>query len=693
MPYNVRMAYPTGANLNALLLQQLNFRTAGNYPISSLYTLYANGQGQTYWSNSLIPPTLSILSTSIGNALQSTNNKVNILSTQVYTLSGEVSTLTHYTYSSFSTTFYYLDTCLNISTNLNDAFLSTANSFQIQLNSYYQSTLDACYSTVNSLATVSTFNSDLNILNSSVQLWLSTMSTGIGLQDALTSSLLIQYINYNIYSTMAWTTQQLSSITSTSATKQELANFSTSINTALLSTSAGLSGEITDTYNFIEDVSTSIIVVNNALLSTSINLQTSIADISGAIVNISSSIGTLSGELSSFKHYTSSAINSLSGEVSSIYFITAQNTANISSLNQQVSIITTSSILEGIYASFIELEQYTVNLINSTNTAYVYYLSTALSTQTAIIDHIVTSSVYGAVSTLTYVVSTALYTLSGEIYTALYSLSGEISTALYSLSGEISTIAANATAAVSSVNAVQLIQLNSSNFTGLLDLVNYRNFTIQVNNIADLANSTYRISFNPTTLSNATLQQGVILLDISTNTQGYTQNNNLLALDLNRWGIINNATYSQFPMLADSAYKMEYIYSVYNSNVYTSLTNIWPYQNTFNLNVSSINDNTVLDPSGVNIYSTGTVLDLTWQMYLFSTFVTGFSSFVNVDVDISGALIQTYGPYFYTQSSIQIAMPDGGYPSGTGYVSATFVSYVVGEPAQGSVVYGAAYYP
>jgi len=509
----------------------------------------------------------------------------------------------------------------------------------------------------------------------------------------LTSSLLIQYINYNIYSTMAWTTQQLSSITSTSATKQELANFSTSINTALLSTSAGLSGEITDTYNFIEDVSTSIIVVNNALLSTSINLQTSIADISGAIVNISSSIGTLSGELSSFKHYTSSAINSLSGEVSSIYFITAQNTANISSLNQQVSIITTSSILEGIYASFIELEQYTVNLINSTNTAYVYYLSTALSTQTAIIDHIVTSSVYGAVSTLTYVVSTALYTLSGEISTALYSLSGEISTALYSLSGEISTIAANATAAVSSVNAVQLIQLNSSNFTGLLDLVNYRNFTIQVNNIADLANSTYRISFNPTTLSNATLQQGVILLDISTNTQGYTQNNNLLALDLNRWGIINNATYSQFPMLADSAYKMEYIYSVYNSNVYTSLTNIWPYQNTFNLNVSSINDNTVLDPSGVNIYSTGTVLDLTWQMYLFSTFVTGFSSFVNVDVDISGALIQTYGPYFYTQSSIQIAMPDGGYPSGTGYVSATFVSYVVGEPAQGSVVYGAAYYP
>ena len=693
MPINFRMAYPTGANLNALLLQQLNFRTAGNYPISSLYTLYANGQGQTYWSNSLNPATLGILSTSIGNALESTNNEVSILSTDVYNLTNDLSTLTYYTYSSFSTTFYYLNICLNISTNLNNAFLSTANSFQIQLNSYYQSTVDICYSTLNSLETVSTFNSDLNTLNSSIQIYLSTLSTGIGHQDETTSSLLIQYINYQTISSLQFTSQQISSLTSTSATQQQLNNFSTSINTALLSTSAGLSGEITNTYNFIEDVSTAVLLLNNSLLSTSANLQDSIFTLSGEIGNLSTGIGTLSGEFSSFFYTTSTSTAGFSSEISSLFGIANQTNAEISSLNQQVSVITTSSILEGIYTSFIELEQYTVNLINSTNTAYVFYLSTALSTQTSIIDQAVTSSVYHAVSSLAGNVSTAIISLSGEISTALYTLSGEISTALYTLSGEISTIAASANAAVSSVSGVQVIQLNSSNFTGQLDFINYRNFTIQVNNIADLANSTYRVSFNPYNLPNNILQQGVILLDISTNTQTYNQYGNKLALDLNRWGTINNGAFSEFPMIADSAYKAEYIYSLYNSNVYTSLTNIWPYQNTYNLNVSSINDNTALDPTNANIYSTGTTLELTWQMYLFSTFVDGFSSFINVDVDMSGALVQSYGPYSYAQSTIQISMPDGGYPAGTGFVSTVFTSYVIGEPAQGSFVYGATYYP
>ena len=80
-------------------------------------------------------------------------------------------------------------------------------------------------------------------------------------------------------------------------------------------------------------------------------------------------------------------------------------------------------------------------------------------------------------------------------------------------------------------------------------------------------------------------------------------------------------------------------------------------------------------------------------MYLFSTFVPGFSSFINVDVDISGSLIQTYGPFSYTQSTIQIAMPDGGYPPGTLAVPADFKSYIVGEPATASIVNGSAYYP
>ena len=268
-----------------------------------------------------------------------------------------------------------------------------------------------------------------------------------------------------------------------------------------------------------------------------------------------------------------------------------------------------------------------------------------------------------------------------------------ISTTNYTISTLLSTTAADASALVSSVNGVQLIQLNSSNFIGSLDFANYRNFIVQVNDIVNLVNSTYTVSFNPTTLSNIALQQGAIMLDINTITQDYTQNNNKLALNLNSWNIINSATYSEFPMVADSAYKMEYIYSVYNNSIYASLVNIWPYQSTTNLIVSSIDSNLAIDPTTVNIYSTGTLLEIQWNMYLFSTFILGFSSFVNVDVDISGALIQTYGPYSYTQSTIQIAMPDGGYAPGTPDAPAVFKSYVVGEPANASIVNGFAAYP
>jgi len=677
MPNNVRMAYPTGANLNNLLLQQLSFRTGGNYPISSLYTLYANGQGQTYWSNSVNPDSLSTLSSAVGNAILSTYVE---LSTLIHDIGGstivaELSTFEHYTYSSISTLFYYQNILLAQSTNLNYAFLSTANSFQIQLDSYYQSTLNATNSTVSALVGFSSFYQLISTQNSSFAYALSSMSTGIGLQDAITSTLLINYINTGLYSTSQWTYAQISSLTSTSATKTQLGAVSTSINYALLSTSTGLSTEIN---NLNDDIALNSTFINYSLLSTSDNLLTTIDTLSGELSYLSTGLISLSGEVSSYQYYNLSTISSLSLQVSTLTSLTNTNTAELFSLNQQVSVITTSSILEGIYSTFIQLEAYTVELfyalelstmlfLESTNTAYVEFSQSSISG----LEVQLTSTFDSYISTLISTTNQSIYTLSGEI----------------------STTAAGASAIVSSINGVQLIQLNSSNFTGSLDFTNYRNFIVQVNDIVDLANSTYSVSFDPTTLGNIALQQGVIMLDISTNTQDYTQNNNKLALNLNSWNTINTPTYTIFPMLANSAYKMEYIYSVYNNSVYTSLVNIWPYQNTSNLIVSSIDSNLAIDPTNINIYSTGTVLEIDWDMYLFSTFVTGFSSFVNVDVDISGVLIQTFGPYSYKQSTIQIAMPDGGYAPGTPDAPAVFKSYVVGEPANASIVNGFAAYP
>ena len=644
MPHNVRMAYPTGANLNALLLQQLNFRTTGNYPISSLYTLYANGQGQTYWSNSVSASTYSQLSTANGDAIYSTYVQ---LSTLIYEIGSssiavELSTFEHYTYSSISTLFYYQAILLAESTNLNYAFLSTANSFQVQLNSYYQSTVDICYSTLDSLTGYSSFYGELDTLYSSFEFALSSMSTGIGLQDAITSTLLINLINTGLYSTSLWTAQQISSLATSTATTANLDVFSTSINYALLSTSAGLSGEIDATNAYITDVSTSVTDVNTALLSTSDSFFTTINTLSGEIEYLSTGFVSLSGEVSTFEFYTSTTISSLVSEVSFLSTATSVNTADIASLSLQVSVITTSSILEGIYSTFLQLEAYSVYIINSTEASTNYFLE---STNTA----------YVAISQ--------------------------------------STISGIEVEFKSTFSGVQLIQLDGTNFTASLDFVNYRNFKVQVNDIVDIVGSNYSITFDPTTLSTIALQQGVIMLDISTNTQSYTQNNNKLALNFNSWNIINTPTYSEFPMVADSAYKIEYIYSVYNNSVYTSLVNIWPYQNTYSLLVSSIDDNTGIAPAYENIYSTGTVLEIEWQMYLFSTFTSGFSSFVNVDIAIDGAPTKTFGPYSYIQSTVQIAMPDGGYPPGYGSVPATFKAYVVGEPANASIVNGFAYYP
>jgi len=691
MPYNVRMAYPTGANLNNLLLQQLSFRTGGNYPISSLYTLYANGQGQTYWSNSVNPDSLSTLSSAVGNAIVSSyvtlSTLINTLAPS--TIVSEFSTFKYYTYSSISTLFYYQDILLAESTNLNYAFLSTANSFQIQLDSYYQSTLNATNSTVSALVGFSSFYQLISTQNSSFDSALSSMSTGIGIQDAITSTLLTALINTGLYSTSQWTAQQLSSFASTFATNTNFNTFSTSINYALLSTSTGISGEIDTTNNYINDVSTAVVDNTYALLSTSDSLLLTIDTLSGELAYLSSGFISLSGEVSSYQYFNYSTISSLTNEVSTLTSLTAINTADLFSLNQQVSVITTSSILEGIYSTFIQLEAYTVELINSTNTAAeASFASLQLSTNLFLAS---TNAAYVAYSesSITGLEVQLTSTFNTTISTFISTITDEI----FMLSSLISTTAADATAIVSSINSVQLIQLNSSNFIGSLDFTNYRNFIVQVNNIANLANSTYTVSFNPTTLSNIALQQGVIMLDISTNTEAYTQNNNKLRIDFNNWNTINTPTYTRFPMLANSAYKMEYIYSVYNNSVYASLMNVWPYQNTSNLIVSSIDSNLAIDPTTANIYSTGTLLEIQWNMYLFSTFIPGFSSFVNVDINISGAVIQSFGPYSYIQSTVQIAMPDGGYAPGTPDVPAVFKSYVVGEPANASVVNGFAAYP
>jgi len=682
-------AYPTGANLNALLLQQLNFRAGGNTPISSLYTLYANGQGQTYWSNSVNPSSIATLSTNIGNSIENTYIE---LSTQISESIGSsffssISSFVQYTYSSISTLFFYQNILLAESTNLNEAFLSTANSFQIQLNSYYQSTTNSCVSTVNSLGNISSYTGAVSQLESSTKLWLSTMSTGIGLQDATTSTLLIRLINYGLYSTSVWTGQQISSVILVTTSQDQFGAFSTFITEELLSTSAGLTDEIeiTNQNLFNDDIRISTLEIDyNDYVSTGVIYQIS-SIFSTNIYAVNQTISSLYYDISSIDTYLANFSTIYEYDISCLVQSTNANTVEIAYLSTQFAYITTSSILEGIYSSFIELEQYTVSLINSTNAAYVVYLDIALSTQTSTLNYIVlstaTASLPVAISTITYItISTVTSTTTNVV---ISTVTGETNIQLSTLTGQTdSAISSLANA----VNNTQFIQLNNTTFTGTLDFTNYQNFVIQVSSVVDTPDNPYYVSFNPTSLSSINVQQGSIMLDINTSYPtpfSYTQNNGLLALNLNQSGLIINSNYSSLPSLNNSWYRMAYNYNVYSGSVYATMTNIWPTQIAYDLQYNG--------SLGTFTASPGDTPTLSWAYTLWNAVNTASganawlettqpNAFFNIDVTISSFSAVSFGLYPYTQTNATIIMPGiDYYPPTTGNVTTTISIYIAGE--------------
>jgi hypothetical protein len=210
-----------------------------------------------------------------------------------------------------------------------------------------------------------------------------------------------------------------------------------------------------------------------------------------------------------------------------------------------------------------------------------------------------------------------------------------------------------------------------------MDFVNYRNFNIQLYTIANT--NTYRVSFDPTILSNLGSQQGLITVDVSTGATAYTQNGGLLALDVSSWGIINNSYERQFPMIGKSDYTIEYQYNILNNAVYANLLNIYPRIQTSALNVSSIGNNTGIDPTNLGIFSSGTQLYARWSNYLFSTFgLPNYYAKVNIDVNIDTSGPQTVGSYVWPVSTATFTMPATSYTSGS--YPTIIQTYVVGQP-------------
>ena len=144
------MSYSYNQVLDSVLLRTVYLTTPANAAISSQYTLYANGFGQAYLSNSVLPQDVSTLSTSLGF----TDSNVADLSTQVSTLNYNfISTTSTLTYVVNSTTQYTQD---------------TSNTLNSNANNFYASSLNIIYSTVAGFSNYSTSYSEISAVQSSV---------------------------------------------------------------------------------------------------------------------------------------------------------------------------------------------------------------------------------------------------------------------------------------------------------------------------------------------------------------------------------------------------------------------------------------------------------------------------------------------------------------------------------------------
>lgn len=487
------MAFTQTQTLDNILLRGISFRTPANAAISSQYTLYANGNGQTYWSNSVAPPNLSSLSTAITNdvfrlstnAAQYNSNAYSTMASMQSTLVVQSTSIIRLNNGLASTTARLLSNdqsqsnSINVLTNnFNVLSNQLGNTLSARVDAIYTSTVRYVTSTLYGISSFSTFKNDIADIRSTTNELFSTLSSTTILQNASTYASLTTNYNQAIMdaavSTMNATNDQISSISTVIANKSDLISLSTVITNQLLSTSHGvykfmstsdgiLDYRISTIYNSsiyvieshivdtqedvfnLQQFSTTISSINNlwisSFVSTSQNIQdkyilSSITNVSNDLQNTSLSIYNLTNAYSTFSSMT---ILSLSQVLSTA----SKNNSTIKGLQYEFSIITTSSILAGIYDTFIGLEGYTSTLIGSTiNTSDTFksslYTSTVLqnvSISQSYFNFYVSTMYASTLSTL--IPSTVVFTSS--MVSTLYSTSYTFMTSsLTSTMGSIS---------------------------------------------------------------------------------------------------------------------------------------------------------------------------------------------------------------------------------------------------------------
>ena len=455
------MAFQTTQQLDNVLLRNLTFRTTGNMAISSQYALFANGAGQTYWSNAVLPVDLSTVSTAYGISVSTLSTSIDAvyhgvssnLSSFLPALALQSSHLRSTNQALFSSVSSLIRTDRLLSTSLGQL----SNNFNVQSNllvtrvaGNYLSTIRYINSSLLGISSISTFFSDIASVQTSLGAGLSSISTTLGVQTESTfTSLNMDYtaaFNASSFSTTIYLQEQISTVSTAVAAQKNLSTFSSIITRQLLSTSAGFSsitaqrtstirGTVSTLYNRIILPTNSTVyeltqnVTGLNLFSTSLysttylwistftstsqsfqdlRVYSSIARTDQNLAYLTASTTKLMSAFSSFSSTTVSTISSYN-TINALFFST------IVGLSHEYSVIQTSSVLASIYDSFMALEGSTSSLVGSTIAtgpafqSSVYYSTGLQNTSIAKAYFLFDVSTLYASTLSTFIPSTILY--------------------------------------------------------------------------------------------------------------------------------------------------------------------------------------------------------------------------------------------------------------------------------------------
>ncbi len=604
------------------------------------------------------------------------------LSTDVFDLqqfSTSISTINNFWISSFVSTsqsiqdVYTTSTILNVSTNIGNVALSTVNVANnlSTFASTITNNLSSAYSIVSrndstikglqyefSIITTSSILSGIYDTFIGLEGYTSTLvGSTIATTDTFKSTLYVSTVLQNASISRSYFNFYVSSMydNTLSTLIPSTFMFTSSMVSTLYSTSyTFMTSSLTSTMTSISNqyISTQSGVTNAIVLSTNVQMQSSILNY---LVNPSgqqlSTFSTNSANLISGLLFTGlTSISTQQGQFISS-FQNNQSTFNILQVSSIGLYASTTNALSSILAANTQiLSSFSTTFSNNTSTQQGLYNSTVIVGFPSSMNYVINSTNTGIYSIGTFAITSTINTVQASSIFAF-------NTFMASLTNQ------SATAALSSLFTVQNIDLAGSNFVGSMDMVNFRNFNINVYNLIN-GSSNYRVNYPINSLNGLEMRKGIITINVSTVGSAYTNNNSQLRFDVYRWGIPTTVYGNMYPYISNADYIMQYEYTIQNQTIYTNLLNVYPRLAIRNPQISSIVKNVYIDNTSAyssNHFWRGTPVQIGWSNYSQFPFGTlgspTYNPEIGIDVIVNNSTIAEYGPYPLSQSTATIFAP------------------------------------